>query len=73
MENIHGSNCRRAMADFESDAPGTLEPQKIDLRAWFIAMKRIPHFRKNKFPLVIYASRLHVLPAYYRPQLFDYT
>lgn len=29
MENIHGNSCRRAMADFEGDAPGTLEHQSI--------------------------------------------
>lgn len=72
MENIHGNNCRRAMADFESDAPGTLETWSITLHAWFIAMNLFSQFRKNKFPLVIYTSRLHMLPAYNRPQLSDY-
>jgi hypothetical protein len=73
MENIHGNNCRRAMADLEIDAPGTPEPQNMFLRAWFIAMVRIPQAGRNIFPLVIYACRLHILPAYYRPQLSDYT
>lgn len=44
----------------------------ITLHAWFIGMNLFSQFRKNKFPLVIYTSRLHMLPAYNRPQLSDY-
>lgn len=54
MDVIHGSKCRRAMTDFDDDAPGGLEYQSVDLRVELMMTAFASHGNNLRFQSIIY-------------------